>query len=97
MVEGNDNVGYLEEETKVEEGEEQEDDPLLVHTDVEEEIDLPVQPMPPPPPMRLAVGVRVGRRQPNLSSTSTRVVGAYGVWIFHSNLIPSTSMTTYFF
>lgn len=78
LEEGEDHADDLWEETTVkgEGGEEQEDDPLPVYTDVQEEIDLPVQPMPPPPPpQRPVVGVGVGRRQPTLSPASAGVVG----------------------
>ena len=80
-LEEEDHANDLEEETGLEEewGEEQQDNPLLVHTDVEEEIDLPMQPMPPPPPpQRLAIGVGTERIQPTLSSTLTGVDGVSG-------------------
>ena len=59
---------------------EEEHDPILFHTNVEEDTNLSMQPMPPPsPPQRPAVGVgdRVGRRQPTLYSTSNRVVEVF--------------------
>ena len=55
--------------------EEEEDDvPLLVDTEAEEEIGLPVDPMPPPPPWRAIPGVGLGsigtgRRQHGFPST----------------------------
>jgi hypothetical protein len=66
--------GATEEEE--EEQEEEGDVPLLVDTEAEEEIGLPVDPMPPPPPQRaiprVGLGsIGTGRRQHTFPSTSS--------------------------
>jgi hypothetical protein len=66
----------LREEATTEEGEEDDDVPLPVDTEPEEEIGLTVDPMPPPPPRRAIPGVglgsvETGRRQHTFSSTSS--------------------------
>jgi hypothetical protein len=61
--------------TEEEEEEEEDDVPLLVDTEAEEEIGLPVDPMPPPPPQRAIPGVGLGSigtgRQHTFPSTSS--------------------------
>jgi len=79
--------GATKEEEEEEEEEEEDDVPLLVDTEAEEEIGLPVDPMPPPPPQRAIPGVGlgsvgIGRRKHTFPSTSspslTTLEGASG-------------------
>jgi hypothetical protein len=85
---------WLEEEHADDLGEEavteEEDVPRLVDTKIEEEIDLPVEPMLPPPPRRVRVVVGlgyVGTLSPS-PSTSTGPSGATGASTSSSSRVP---------